>query len=121
MNESSKTIRVYTMPQEMPCGPASSCCGPIGQTEEEIEQMRWGLENSVPGARVEIINIRQYKFSVQRDQAALKVIQTFGAAALPVLALDGEVVSIGPPNVPELVAKLQAKMGTRAATTTFKE
>ena len=78
--------------------------------------MRWGLENSVPGAQVEIINIRQYKFSVQREKAALKVIQTFGPTALPVLAVDGEVVSIGPPNVPELVARLRAKVASPTTT-----
>ena len=114
MNENSKTIRIFTMPQEMPCGPASGCCGPIGQTEEEIEQLRWGLEHTVPGARVEVINIRQDKLNANRDLAALKVIHAFGAMALPVLAVDGQVISIGPPQVPELVAKLRAILNSRS-------
>lgn len=114
MSVDPKTIRVFTMPQEMPCGPASSCCGPIGQTAEEIERLRWGLEHAVPGARVEVINIRQDKLNGNRDRAALTVIQTFGAIALPVLAVDGQVVSIGPPQVPELVAKLRALLGSPA-------
>lgn len=109
MSEANKTVYIYTMPQEMPCGPASSCCGPIGQTEEEIAQLRWGLEQMVPGIRVEVVNVRQ-KLNFQRDAAALKVIQTFGPVALPVLAVDGQVVSIGPPQVPELVARLKAKV-----------
>ena len=115
MNEESKTICVYTMPQEMPCGPASSCCGPIGQTEEEIDQLRRELEHALPGVQVETINIRHNKLNVQRDAAALKVIQTFGSRALPVLVVDAQVISIGPPQVPELVAKLQAKITSSAA------
>jgi len=114
MREESRTIRVYTMPLEMPCGPAASCCGPIGQTEEEIEQLRWGLEHTVLGAWVEIINIRQ-KLNLQRDAAALTVLQAFGPMALPVLTVDGQIVSIGPPEVPELVAKLRATFASAAS------
>lgn len=110
MSENSKTIRVYTMPQEMPCGPASSCCGPIGQTEHEIAEMRREIEERVPGVQVEVINIRQEKLRVQRDVAVLKVLQMFGPVALPVLAVNGEVVSIGPPRISELAATLQTKL-----------
>lgn len=108
MVDQDKKVRIYTMPQEMPCGPASSCCGPIGQTDEEIAQLRGGLEQMVPGVGVEVVNIRQQKLSLQRDAAALKVIQAFGPAALPVLAVDGQVVSLGAPKLPELAAKLKA-------------
>lgn len=108
MSEQAKNVRIYTMPQEMPCGPASSCCGPIGQTDEEIAQLRGGLEQMVPGVGVEVVNIRQQKLNFQRDAAALKVIQAFGPVALPVLAVDGQVVSLGPPQLPELAAKLKA-------------
>lgn len=110
MSEESRNLRIYTMPQEMPCGPASTCCGPIGQTEQEIEQLRRELAQVAPGVRIEVVNIRQEKLRVPRDAAVLKVIQTFGPVALPVLALDGQVVSIGPPQVSELVPALQAKL-----------
>jgi hypothetical protein len=109
MSENSKTIKVYTMPQETPCGPASSCCGPIGQTEQEITQMRREIEERVPGIQVEVINIRQEKLRVQRDVAVLKVLQMFGPMALPVLAVNGEVVSIGPTEPDRLGPLLRAK------------
>ncbi len=108
MGDQDKKVRIYTMPQEMPCGPASSCCGPIGQTDEEIVQLRGGLEQMVPGVSVEVVNIRQQKLNLQRDAAALKVIQAFGPVALPVLVVDGQVVSLGAPKLPELAAKLKA-------------
>ena len=114
MSENSKTIRIYTMPQEMPCGPASSCCGPIGQTEQEITQLRREIEERVAGIQVEVINIRQEKLRVQRDVAVLKVLQMFGPVALPVLAVDGVVLSIGPPQISELAARLQAKLSASA-------
>jgi len=116
MSDADRTLYIYTMPQEMPCGPASSCCGPIGQTEEEVSQLRWGLEQMVPGIRIEVVNVRQ-KLNFQRDAAALKVIQTFGPVALPVLVMQGQVVSIGPPQVPELVARLKAKLTSSQAPT----
>lgn len=109
MSENSKTIRVYTMPQEMPCGPASSCCGPIGQTEEEITQMRGEIEETIPGIQVEVINIRKQKLRVPQDMAVIKVIQIFGPMALPVLAVDGQVISIGPTEPDKLVPVLHAK------------
>lgn len=114
MSGNSRTVRIYTMPQEMPCGPASSCCGPIGQTEEEIARLREEVEQTVPGIWVEVINIRQGKLSVQRDLAALKVIQLFGPPALPVLAVEGEVVSIGPTEPDKLGPVLRAKFSPAA-------
>lgn len=114
MSQNLKTIRIYTMPQEMPCGPASSCCGPIGQTETELAQMRREIELTVPGTAIEVINIRQQKLRVPRDEAALKVIQLFGPAALPVIAVDGEVVSIGPAEPDQLGPALRAKFSGAA-------
>jgi len=109
MKDESRRIRVYSMPQEMPCGPASSCCGPIGPTEEEIAQLRSALEQILPGIQVEVINIRQEKLRVQRDVAVLKVLQMIGPMALPVVAVNGEVVSIGPTEPDQLGPLLRAK------------
>jgi len=106
MGDDLRTIRIYTMPQENPCGPASGCCGPVGQTEEELAQLRCGLERVVPGVPIEVVNVRQ-KLNTQRDAAVLRVLQTFGFVALPILAVNGQIISIGPPQVPELVSKLR--------------
>jgi hypothetical protein len=58
---------------------------------------------------VEVVNIRQEKLRAPRDAAALKVIQLFGPMALPVIAVDGEVVSIGPSEPEQLGPALRAK------------
>lgn len=34
MNKNDKVAKNFTMKQQFPCGPQSSCCGPIGQREE---------------------------------------------------------------------------------------
>lgn len=109
-SENFTAVQIFTMPQEMPCGPASTCCGPVGQTEQEITKIRREIEAGLPGIQVEVVNIRQKKLRLREDGPVLKVLGMFGAAALPVLAVNGEVVSIGPTEPDQLVALLRAKL-----------
>jgi hypothetical protein len=53
MNEKNKVIKIFTMKQEFPCGPQSTCCGPVGQTEEEISELKNAIEGL--GLKEEII------------------------------------------------------------------
>ncbi|MHC5054914.1 MAG: hypothetical protein ACYTKD_09375 [Planctomycetota bacterium] len=85
-------VGVFTMPREFPCGEGSSCCGPVGQTDEEVSALTSALE--AIGARVEVHNVK--KVDVLRDHPnVFKLIRTFGAAALPVLTVGGKVVGMG--------------------------
>ncbi len=114
MSESNRVIRLYYLPQSFPCGPQSACCGPVGQSEEELREYVSQLESGLPGIKVEVIDVSQ-KLRVQRDQAAIKLLTTFGPSVCPIFALDGEVVSIGPPSMPDLIEEVKEKLAAAGA------
>ncbi|NWG13456.1 MAG: hypothetical protein HXY20_07990 [Acidobacteria bacterium] len=116
MSETNSMIRLYYMPQSFPCGPGSSCCGPVGQSEEELREYVVQLESSLPGVKIQPIDMSQ-KLNLGRDLPAIKLLNTFGAAACPIFVLGGDVVSMGPPSIPELAHLLQERLagaGTRS-------
>lgn len=109
----NQTVLLYYVPQTFPCGEDSTCCGPTGQDEEELRQYRSAIEQALPGVAVQTINVDKAtggKINVNRDQAVLKLLNTFGYAACPIFAVNGEVVSLGPPMLPELIQMLQDKL-----------
>lgn len=109
MSETRPAIRLYYLPQSFPCGPQSSCCGPVGQSEEELREYIIQLESGLPGVQVQTVDVSK-KLSLERDQPAVKLLNTFGLAACPVITLNGEVVSMGPPSIPELISALRVKL-----------
>ncbi len=112
MSDTNSTIRLYYLPQSFPCGPQSSCCGPVGQSEEELREYIAQLESKLPGTRVQTIDVSK-KLSLASDLPAIKLINTFGAMACPIFTVDGEVVSMGPASLPELIETLRAKLEAR--------
>lgn len=95
MSEAKATlIRLYYLPQTFPCGPQSSCCGPVGQSEEELREYVRLMEANLPGAKIETIDVSQ-KLNLGRDLPAVKLLNAFGAAACPIFALNHEVISMG--------------------------
>src|SRR3990167_1917233 len=96
MPEDSRTVRLYYFPQSFPCGPQSSCCGPVGTSREELAQYVRELESALPGVMVEAIDASG-KLTLGRDLPVIKLLNTFGAAACPIFLVNGEVVSMGPP------------------------
>jgi hypothetical protein len=110
MEPAKPVVRIYYLPQSFPCGPQSSCCGPIGQSEEELRHYILEIEQGVPGIAVETVDLSQ-RTRLGRDLAALKLYNTFGAAACPIIAVDGDVVSMGPPLMAEVVELVKRKLG----------
>lgn len=108
MRDTDSVIRLYYLPQSFPCGPQSSCCGPVGQSDEELRQYLIQLESNLPGVKVQTIDVTQ-KLSLGRDLPAVKLLNTFGAAACPIFMVRGEVVSMGPPSLSQLVEQLKVK------------
>ncbi len=102
-------VRFYYAPLSFPCGPQSSCCGPTGQSEEDLNAWVNALKTSLPGLQVETIDATS-QLDPQRDQAAMSLLNTFGAAACPLVAVDGEVVSMGPPKMDELTTIIRSKL-----------
>ncbi len=112
MSASVPTIRIYYLPLTFPCGPSSGCCGPIGQTEEEIQSYIAALRKELGQVEVETIEATFIsRLDQERDGAVLRLLNTFGAMALPIFALNGEVVSMGgPPSVEEVVELFKGKL-----------
>lgn len=106
MND-NKSVRVFMMPQQFPCGPQSSCCGPIGQTEEEIQSLKSTIEKET-GWLVEVVNVTN-AHDMKNYPQIVRLLQSFGAMALPILALDGEVVSLGNPTPEQAVSAIKEK------------
>lgn len=104
----NKSVRIFMMPQQFPCGPQSSCCGPIGQTEEEIQSLKSTIEKKT-GCQVEVFNVTDGK-TMRNHLQIVRFLHSFGAMALPIIALDGEVVSLGNPAPEQAVSAIREKM-----------
>lgn len=110
----TNTVLLYYVPQTFPCGGNSTCCGPAGQSDEELRQYTSAIEQGLPGVAVQLINVSKEsggKLNMARDLPVFKLLNSFGYQACPIFAVNGEVISIGPPAVQELVSLLKAKVG----------
>jgi len=107
MSTNHKTLRIFMMPQQFPCGPDSACCGPIGQTEEEVQNLKNVLEKEL-ACHVEVLNVT--KGADMKDHLPIvRLFRSFGPMALPIIALDGEVVSMGIPTPEQAVLAVKEK------------
>lgn len=102
-----KTVKIFTMEQQFPCGPQSSCCGPIGQSEEEITSLKNGIEKL--GIDVEICDIRKTK-NLQENPQVFKLFRTFGPQAIPVITVGDEVACIGQSETNEIISAIKGKL-----------
>ena len=93
MKNDSKVIKIFTMKQEFPCGPQASCCGPVGQSEEEVISLKNDIEKNLDVA-VEIVDIKNTKNLEQHPQI-FELLQSFGWGATPIIAVGDEVACVG--------------------------
>jgi len=103
-----KAVYLFTMPQQFPCGPGSACCGPIGQTEEEVRKLKESLEKEL-GVSVEVKNVIKGE-DMQAFRSISGLFRTFGPMSLPIIAVGDEVVSMGSPAPEEAVAVVREKL-----------
>lgn len=101
MSADKPIVGIFTMPQEYPCGPNSSCCGPVGQSAEEVAALRAVIERL--GAEVQVHNVRDPE-TAEKYANVGQLLSTFGAQAIPILTVGDNVVSMGLPT-PEKAAK----------------
>ncbi|MCX6383083.1 MAG: ParB/RepB/Spo0J family partition protein [Actinobacteria bacterium] len=92
MNEKNKVIKIFTMKQEFPCGPQSSCCGPVGQTEEEISELKNAIEGL--GLKVEVFDVSNFKDELLYPEVT-EVLKNFGLEYVPVITVNDELVCVG--------------------------
>ncbi|MFQ5866580.1 MAG: hypothetical protein ACE5IT_01125 [bacterium] len=102
-----KTVKIFTMEQQFPCGPQSSCCGPIGQSEEEIMSLKNAIEKI--GIDVEICDIRKMK-NLQENPQVFKLFRTFGPQAIPVITVGDEVACMGQSETNEIISAIKGKL-----------
>lgn len=105
---SEKVVCIFSMPQEFPCGTDSSCCGPVGQTEEELHALKQGLEHKL-GVPVRTIDVKNGA-DMREHRQILALLRAFGWGVLPIITVRDEVVSMGPPTVEEAAAIVRRKL-----------
>lgn len=107
MVSNNKVVRIFTMPQEFPCGPQASCCGPVGQSEEEVKALSAAVEEL--GVEVEVHNVKDMN-DLANYQNVLTLLRSFGLVAVPVLTVGDEVVSIGVPTPEQAVSAVKGNL-----------
>ena len=103
----NKSLKIFMLPQEFPCGEQSSCCGPIGQSEEEIQSLKSSIEREL-GYEIEVLNVKN-EDDVKNYPRIVQLLHSLGPAGLPIIALEDEVVSMGNSKTEEVLAAIQEK------------
>jgi len=107
MSQTAATVTLYYMPQSFPCGPNSGCCGPVGQSDAELQQWTQAVHDALPDVTIEPVNVSEMERG--RNPSVERLLDTFGVTGLPVFAVGDEVVSMGLPNCDELVNLIREK------------
>jgi len=99
----NRSVRIFMMPQQ------SSCCGPaVGQTEEEIQSLKSTIEKET-GCQVAVSNLFNGGDLTDYPQI-VRILNSFGTGALPIIVLDGEVVSMGNLTPEQAVIAIKEKI-----------
>ena len=102
-----KKVKIFTVEQQFPCGPKSSCCGPVGQSEQEVAALKSAIEEL--GLEVEVYDLQKMK-SLQDNPQIFKLFRTFGTGAIPVITVGDEVASMGQSEINEIISALKSKL-----------
>ena len=103
-----KSVKIFVITQQFPCGPQSSCCGPVGQTVEEIQSLKSTIEKET-GCQVAVINLTDGD-DVSAYPQIERILNSYGTGALPIIMLYDEVVSLGNPTPEEAVLAVRDKL-----------
>lgn len=107
MDKNSKVVRIFTLEQQFPCGPQSSCCGPIGQSEQEVMSLKNAIEKL--NVEVKIYDVQKHK-NLQEHPQVFKLFRTFGPQAIPVITVDSEVACMGKSELNETISAIKSKL-----------
>jgi len=107
MDKNNKVVKIFTLEQQFPCGPKSSCCGPIGQSEQEVMALKDAIEKL--GLGVEVYDVQRMK-NLQDHPQVFKLFRTFGPQAIPVITVDNEVACIGQSQTGEIISAIKGKL-----------
>ena len=108
MSDNKKEVKIFTMEQQFPCGPQASCCGPTGQSEQEVMALKNAIEKL--GLEVEVCDIQKMK-NLQENPRVFKLFSTFGPQAIPLITVADEVVCIGRSfGIEETISAIKSKI-----------
>jgi len=107
VDRNNKEVKIFTMEQQFPCGPKSSCCGPIGQSKEEVASLKNAIEKL--GVDVEVRYIQNME-NLEGHPQVFKLLATFGPMAIPVITVGNEVACMGNSDISEMVSAVKAKL-----------
>ena len=107
MDKNGKVVKIFTLEQQFPCGPKSSCCGPIGQSEQEVASLKNAIQKL--GVEVEIYDVQKIK-NLQEHPHVFKLFRTFGPQAIPVITVENEVACMGQSEIPETISAIKSKL-----------
>jgi len=102
-----KVAKLFTMEQKFPCGPKSSCCGPVGQSAEQVTSLKGAIE--ALGLDVETFDLATLSDSAD-SAPALKLFRAFGPQSTPIICIDGQVVTMGQPDIAEMISAIKSKI-----------
>jgi disulfide oxidoreductase YuzD len=108
MTNNKKTVGIFIMPREFPCGPQSSCCGPVGQSEEDMQKLKDSIKTQL-GCDVEVISVTDGN-QMKNNLQIVRLLRSFGLMSLPIISLNDEVVSMGNPSPEEAVLAIKEKI-----------
>ena len=108
MEKNNKKIaKIFTLEQQFPCGPKSSCCGPIGQSEQEVFTLKSAIEKL--GLGVEVYDVQKIK-NLQEHPHVFKLFRTFGPQAIPVITVENEVACMGQSEIGETISAIKSRL-----------
>jgi hypothetical protein len=102
-----KKVKIFTMEQEFPCGPKSSCCGPVGQSEQEVMALKKSIEDL--GLEVDVYDIKKFE-NLQQHPEALRMFRSFGPGAVPIITVGEEVACVGKSDINETLSAIKEKL-----------
>lgn len=104
-----KVLKIFTVPKQFPCGPQSSCCGPIGLSEDEVNSLV-NVVKKVFDGEIKVFNLMEK--DVQKDnKQVVSLVVSLGWGCLPIISLDNKIISVGrPSNEQELLEALKSNL-----------
>jgi len=102
-----KKVKIFTVGQHFPCGPKASCCGPTGQSEQEVAALKGAIEKL--GLDVEVFDLKKMGNPKENSQAA-KLFGAFGSQVTPIITIDDEVVCMGQSEIVDVISAVKSKL-----------
>ncbi len=96
VGKNNPVVKIFMIPQQFPCGPQSSCCGPIGLSDDEVN---W-LTNTIKkryNVDIEVLNLLDKEVQ-KNNREVVSLVRALGWGCLPIISVDEKIVAVGMPT-----------------------